>query len=198
MSRTPARNFLVECKSQFIEIIRTAKSEDKLLNHVDVLYGFPFNSKLFNTDKKGTPLLRIRDINSGLSDTYTTEIADNQYVVYNGDCVVGMDGCFEITKWKHGKAYLNQRVCKLTPIDIQKEFMIYYLMLKLKEIESVASRTTVKHLSAKDINNMTIPIVDSKLQKWFEVFSLQSDKSKFEVLKSYSNLNLSRCLEIQL
>ena len=178
-------------QSQFIELIKTAKKEERLLDHVSVLYGFPFNSKLFNTDRNGTPLLRIRDINSGFSDTYTTEIADEQYIVTNGDCVVGMDGNFEIAKWNHGKTYLNQRVCKFTPIDIGREFMIYYLRFKLKEIEAVANSTTVKHLSAKDINRIMLPIVSKELQAWFEQISLQSDKSKFVC----SNRNLSRCLD---
>ena len=168
-------------KSQFIEMVGKATSSDKLLNHVDVLYGFPFNSKLFNNNGEGLPLLRIRDINTGLSDTFTTEQADEKYIVSDGDCLVGMDGNFEIVKWNHGSAYLNQRMCKFTPIDIQREYMMYFLRLKLKEIESVANSTTVKHLSAKDINGIEIPIVDDAAQLWFEEFSIQSDKSKFVV-----------------
>lgn len=168
-------------KSQFIEMVGKATSSDKLLNHVDVLYGFPFNSKLFNNNGEGLPLLRIRDINTGLSDTFTTEQADEKYIVSDGDCLVGMDGNFEIVKWNHGSAYLNQRMCKFTPIDIQREYMMYFLRLKLKEIESVANSTTVKHLSAKDINGIEIPIVDDAAQLWFEEFSIQSDKSKFEL-----------------
>ena len=168
-------------KSQFIEMVGKATSSDKLLNHVDVLYGFPFNSKLFNNNGEGLPLLRIRDINTGLSDTFTTEQADEKYIVSDGDCLVGMDGNFEIVKWNHGSAYLNQRMCKFTPVDIQREYMMYFLRLKLKEIESVANSTTVKHLSAKDINGIEIPIVDDAAQLWFEEFSIQSDKSKFVV-----------------
>ena len=166
-------------KSQFIELLNTAESEEDLIKHVNVLYGYPFNSKMFNTDGNGLPLIRVRDINSGFSDTFTTEIADEQYIVENGDCLVGMDGNFEIVKWKHGKALLNQRTCKLTPIDIKREFMLHYMRLKLKELESVANSTTVKHLSAKDISKMKIPAVDLLRQEEFEKFSLQSDKSKF-------------------
>lgn len=173
-------------KSQFIEMVGKATSSDKLLNHVDVLYGFPFNSKLFNNNGEGLPLLRIRDINTGLSDTFTTEQADEKYIVSDGDCLVGMDGNFEIVKWNHGSAYLNQRMCKFTPIDIQREYMMYFLRLKLKEIESVANSTTVKHLSAKDINGIEIPIVDDAAQLWFEEFSIQSDKSKFALQNAIS------------
>ena len=166
-------------KSQFMGMIQTAEKYEPLLDHVDVLYGFPFNSKLFNTNGQGVPLLRIRDINSGFSDTYTTEVADEQYFIENGDCVVGMDGNFEIVKWSHGQAYLNQRVCKFTPKNIKREYMIRYLRSTLKQIEEVANSTTVKHLSAKDIRKMMLPIVSPENQEWFEEFSLQSDKSKY-------------------
>ena len=172
-----------------MELIQTATKQERLLDHVEVRYGFPFNSKLFNTNGQGIPILRIRDINSGFSDTYTTEVADKQYLIENGDCVVGMDGNFEIVKWSHGQAYLNQRVCKFTPRDIKREYMIHYLRFTLKQIEEVANSTTVKHLSAKDIGKMMLPIVHPEKQAWFEEFSLQSDKSKFAVL-SCSNLNL--------
>lgn len=175
-------------KSQFIELLNTAESEEDLIKHVNVLYGYPFNSKMFNTDGNGLPLIRVRDINSGFSDTFTTEIADEQYIVENGDCLVGMDGNFEIVKWKHGKALLNQRTCKLTPIDIKREFMLHYMRLKLKELESVANSTTVKHLSAKDISKMKIPAVDLLRQEEFEKFSLQSDKSKFELNRALDEL----------
>ena len=170
-------------------MVGKATSSDKLLNHVDVLYGFPFNSKLFNNNGEGLPLLRIRDINTGLSDTFTTEQADEKYIVSDGDCLVGMDGNFEIVKWNHGSAYLNQRMCKFTPIDIQREYMMYFLRLKLKEIESVANSTTVKHLSAKDINGIEIPIVDDAAQLWFEEFSIQSDKSKFELQQAIEKVD---------
>ena len=179
-------------KSQFIEMIRDVENHDRLLNHVDILYGFPFNSKLFNSNGQGIPLLRIRDINTGFSDTYTTEKADEQYIIDTGDCVVGMDGNFEIIKWNHGKAYLNQRVCKFTPRDIKREYMIHYLRFTLKKIEEVANSTTVRHLSTKDIGKMMLPIIAPEKQAWFEEFSLQSDKSKFAA-QNCSNLNLSRC-----
>ena len=43
-------------KSQFMGMIQTAEKYEPLLDHVDVLYGFPFNSKLFNTNGQGVPL----------------------------------------------------------------------------------------------------------------------------------------------
>jgi type I restriction enzyme, S subunit len=168
-------------KSQFIEMMRCATTQKKLTECADVLYGFPFNSKKFNSDGIGVPLIRIRDINTGFSNTYTTEEADPKYLIKRGDCIVGMDGTFEIVKWAHEDAFLNQRVCKITPNAVKKEYLIYYLRIKLKELEENAQSTTVKHLSAKDINLMIIPLADELSQNAFEALSLQSSKSKFEL-----------------
>lgn len=176
-------------KSQFIEMMRSATTQKKLIDCVDVLYGFPFNSKKFNSDGNGTPLIRIRDINTGFSNTYTTEEADPKYLIKRGDCIIGMDGNFEIVKWAHEEAFLNQRVCKITPISIKREYLIYYLRIKLKELEGNAQSTTVKHLSAKDINSMIIPLADEVSQKVFEDFSLQSDKSKIELEQALKELD---------
>ena len=172
-----------------MEMVAGIKETVNLTECASILYGYPFNSKRFNTAGIGMPLIRIRDINTGLSDTFTDEKAPERYVVQRGDCIIGMDGNFEIVKWKHADALLNQRVCKVTPISVKKEFLMHFLRDQLKRIEAVAQSTTVKHLSAKDMNGIRVPVVSLDRQKWFETFSLQLDKSKFAVLKS-SNLNL--------
>ena len=81
----------------------------KLIDVADIIYGYAFNSKLFNTSGEGRPLIRIRDVNTGFSNTYTTENAPEKYLVRNGDFLIGMDGNFEIVKWANGEALLNQR-----------------------------------------------------------------------------------------
>lgn len=140
-------------------------------------------------------MIRIRDINSGFSNTYTTERVDEKYIVMPGDCVIGMDGNFEIIKWKNAKSYLNQRVCKITPRTVGKEYLIYFLKGILKKIEENTQSTTVKHLSAKDIDQIQVPLVDEVSQAHFESISLQSDKSKFAVLKCADQNNAFRRLK---
>ena len=175
-------------KSQFMEMIYGATKHIKLTDCADVLYGYPFNSKLFNSVGEGIPLIRIRDINSGFSNTYTTEVVDEKYIVMSDDCVIGMDGNFEIIKWKNGKSYLNQRVCKITPRTVGKEYLMYLLKGVLKTIEENAQSTTVKHLSAKDIESIRVPIINEASQTLFEKLSLQTDKSKFELEQALAEL----------
>ena len=72
----------------------------KLLSEIcDIQYGFAFDSKCFS-DSKGTPLIRIRDVVRGYSETYTTEECGEEYHVFDGDLLIGMDGEFNIAKWE--------------------------------------------------------------------------------------------------
>lgn len=45
----------------------------KLGEVCEIIYGYPFDSKLFNNHQKGVPVIRIRDVVRGYSKTYTTE-----------------------------------------------------------------------------------------------------------------------------
>ena len=126
-------------------------------------YGYPFDSSLFS-DTDGTPVIRIRDIVRGFSETKTTETCSDDYIVDNGDILIGMDGEFNLAKWKGGKAFLNQRVCKLIPFDVNKDYIFYHLPKILKNIEEKTSFVTVKHLSAKQLNSIYIDIPEQTIQ----------------------------------
>ena len=132
---------------------------DKLLSEVcDIQYGYPFDSSKFS-DTEGTPLIRIRDVMRGYSETYTTEAYKPEYLVYKDDLLIGMDGEFNIARWGETPALLNQRVCKLIPhMSIDKGYLYYYMPVALKHIEEKTPFVTVKHLSAKELNKIIIPL----------------------------------------
>src|SRR3989344_6071514 len=77
------------------------------------LNGFAFKSNLFNAEDKGIPLIRIRDLLKGKSETYYSGEYEKDYLIHKGDFLIGMDGEFKIFEWKSEKSLLNQRVCKL-------------------------------------------------------------------------------------
>ena len=138
----------------------------KLLPEIcKIQYGYAFDSAKFTTNT-GLPLIRIRDVIRGFSETYTTEECSQEYLVQDGDVLIGMDGEFNIALWKGGKAYLNQRVCRLIPTDEIDSMYLYYFMPKaLKAIEDKTPFVTVKHLSAKELNKIVVPIPTMKVQK---------------------------------
>jgi len=131
----------------------------KLNDVVDVLNGFAFSSKGFNTGT-GLPLIRIRDIVSGITETTYDGDYNEEYLVDNGDLLVGMDGDFNSAFWRSGKALLNQRVCKLVANEAfySQRFLAYLLPGYLSAIHEHTSSVTVKHLSSKTIQSIPLPL----------------------------------------
>ena len=125
-----------------------------------VFNGYAFQSKLFNAEGDGLPIIRIRDVNTGFSETYYSGGYDKRYLVADGDILIGMDGDFRVVRWKHGRALLNQRVCRLqefTP-EMLPDFMYYLVQDELDRIHSKIQGSTVKHLSSRELEQSIIPV----------------------------------------
>ena len=60
-----------------------------LPNVCRIQYGYPFDSAKFSSDT-GVPLIRIRDVVRGFSETYTTEECSEDYLVNDGDMLGAM------------------------------------------------------------------------------------------------------------
>ncbi len=131
----------------------------KLTDICQIQYGYAFDSKCFCDDEQYPQLVRIRDVIRGYSETHYNGIIPNGYDVYKGDYLIGMDGEFNIAQWQSEKALLNQRVCKVSPSnDVIDRFIYYNLCVILKQIEDETPFVTVKHLSAKRLNAISIPL----------------------------------------
>ena len=155
-----------------------------------ITYGYPFNSKLFSskaTNKKA--LVRIRDVLKGYTKTYTSEICDKSYLIHKGDLLVGMDGEFNISEWKSAPAYLNQRVCRIEPIGIDRLYLKYFLQIQLKKIEDRTTFVTVKHLSAKALNNIIVSVPSAEYQRKISSILNIIDNSIFLQLRRLNVLN---------
>lgn len=137
----------------------------KLPELCSIQYGYAFDSTCFTEDSTYLPLVRIRDVKRGYSETFYSGNYPNDYIIDNGSLLVGMDGEFNIARWKGGNALLNQRVCKITARkNVDEEYLRFALTKALKEIENQTSFVTVKHLSAKELNRLEIDIPDYKAQ----------------------------------
>lgn len=134
--------------------------------HIDILSGYAFPSSGFN-QKNGVPLIRIRDILSGRTETYYEGSYDLKYLIKKGDLLVGMDGDFNREYWKGTDALLNQRVCKITPNPetLDKNFLYHFLQKELDKIHATTDVVTVKHLSVKKIQDIKIRLPSLKEQK---------------------------------
>lgn len=123
----------------------------------DIQYGYPFDSCGFSTTSEdGMPLIRIRDVKTGYSETYFKGDFPKDYIIHKGDYLVGMDGEFNIAPWQSEDALLNQRVCKISSKcnNVSVHYIYRFLTKELKKIEDETPFVTVKHLSAKRLNQV--------------------------------------------
>lgn len=127
---------------------------------VDLEFGYPFKSSGFNTEARGLPIVRIRDVASGTSATYYDGDFEPRYLVTDGDLLIGMDGEFNLGQWRGGSALLNQRVTRLgaSVSDVDRRYLARFLPIALKRVEDETPYVTVKHLSAKVLRAIEVPL----------------------------------------
>jgi len=141
-------------------------TEKPIGSYMRLLSGFPFPSSGFTTSE-GFPLIRIRDIINSSIETYFLGKFEPQYIVQKGDVLVGMDGDFNIRKWKNSAALLNQRILKvgtLDPSELDEGFLFYWLQPFLQHVNVITAATTVKHLSVKDLRSAKTKLPSAPIQ----------------------------------
>jgi len=139
-----------------------------LVEEMDVQYGFPFSTRLFNEEEKGVPVVRIRDIINNSISLYSTENINDKYQLREGDLLIGMDGNFHMNYWDKEGCYLNQRSLRIrrashSRLSQMQAFFDVEPYIKLRE-KSV-SRTTVGHLSARDVNSLKVLVPSADVSK---------------------------------
>jgi len=138
----------------------------------EVIYGAPFTSKKFNTEGKGKPIVRIRDLKNQELCTYTPEEHPKGYLLQPGDIVVGMDGEFRPYIWGNEEAWLNQRVCVFN--NVRKNGKAYvYCTIKplLYSVETTEVATTVIHIGKKDYDEFRVVLPPEDVLVEFEAVS---------------------------
>ena len=124
-----------------------------------ILNGFPFESDRFSK-VEGMPLIRIRDVVPGSTETFYQGEFDKSFLVQPGELLVGMDGDFNCALWRGEPALLNQRVCKITPDEssYSGRFLRHVLPGYLAAINAATPSLTVKHLSSKTVADIPLPL----------------------------------------
>lgn len=128
---------------------------NNLGGYLKLLTGAPFKSEHFSSNE-GVPLIRIRDLLRGFSETGYTGDYEERYLANFGDVLVGMDGEFHVVRWKGAQSLLNQRVLKISAVpEVSDESFLFFLVAgAIGKIQDGISATTVKHLSTKDLQNL--------------------------------------------
>lgn len=169
---------------------------ENLFDVADVSYGYAFKSDMFCTDDSLNAVVRIRDIQENHTDTYTSEVCDDKYLIEENAILVGMDGLFHMCLWNGDKAYLNQRVVKICS---KKKNMCNYMLFmairpQIKFWEQVIAGTTVAHLGDKHLKKIKIafPTEDILLKANESILKLMVEKN--QLFKQNSLLSRQRDL----
>lgn len=158
--------------------------------HCDILSGYAFKSSQFNTEGDGLPLIRIRDVVPGKSETYYSGEYERRFLVTEGDLLIGMDGDFNRARWHSGPALLNQRVCKVLAKGNLDQGYLYHLLPSV--LQAISDRTpfvTVKHLSARDLKDFEIPLPPLGEQKRIAGILDQADALRRLRVRALEKLN---------
>ena len=133
---------------------------------VDILNGFPFESSQFSDRGDGTPLIRIRDIVRGTTDTSYIGVYLPEFLIEPGDLLIGMDGDFNCAFWRGETGLLNQRCGKLSVVSecFDGRFLAYCLPGYLAAINAHTSSVTVKHLSSRTVADIPLPLPPEREQ----------------------------------
>lgn len=145
--------------------------EADIYSIANIIYGSPFASKLFNTEKNGKPIIRIRDLKDQHSDVYTSEERDDAYLIQSKDIVVGMDGEFRPYIWGSEPGWLNQRVCVFENRRPKGKAFLYFSIKPLLDVvEKTQVATTVIHIGKKDFDKFQITLpIEEILDKFDEL-----------------------------
>jgi type I restriction enzyme S subunit len=165
-----------------------------------VINGYPFESKYFGNDsgKGDIPLVRIRNIVDGRSETSYSGPVPEGYWVENGDLLIGMDGDFNLSLWRGGRALLNQRVCKIVcdEREVRKRYLAHVLPGYLKLVNDFTSSVTVKHLSSRTLQQLPIPIpsltIQDRILEKLDALLLEIEEGERALTEAREGLNTYR------
>ena len=139
-------------------------------------------------------MVKNRDLKSDDQIYFTSEVYSPEYIVENGDILVGMDGDFLPCRWQKGKALLNQRVGRLLPKKNMAGLFAHYALQKpLMELENGTGATTVKHLSHGDIKKLIVPMPPT-IEEQMAIAEVLSDMDS-EIEKHEQNLAKYRLIK---
>ena len=168
-------------------------SYKSLFDVADVVYGYAFKSERFSDDANKNAVVRIRDLQDNNTNTYTDEDCPSKYLIEENAILIGMDGNFHMCLWNGARAFLNQRVVKITSKheNFCNNLLLLSIQSQIKFWEQVISGTTVAHLGDKHLKKVRVLIPSSDI--------LQSINNQIEPIMAEKNrlFNQNKLLERQ-
>lgn len=108
----------------------------------------------------GLPIIRIQDLTG---NAYDLGFYDGKYPekieINDGDVLISWSASLDVYIWNRGKGLLNQHIFKVVfdKCEVNKQYFVFAVKYKLKEMELKTHGATMKHIVKKDFDNTVIP-----------------------------------------
>ena len=108
----------------------------------------------------GLPIIRIQDLTG---NAYDLGFYDGKYPekieINDGDVLISWSASLGVYIWNRGKGLLNQHIFKVVfdKYEVNKQYFVFAVKHKLKEMELKTHGATMKHIVKKDFDNTVIP-----------------------------------------
>ena len=140
----------------------TYKSLGNIATYIN---GYPFKPE--DRGNIGLPIIRIQDLTG---NAYDLGFYDGEYPsrieINDGDVLISWSASLGVYVWNRGRALLNQHIFKVVfdKAEVDKQYFVYAVQYKLKEMEAKTHGATMKHIIKKDFDNTMIPFPDIREQ----------------------------------
>ena len=143
----------------------------------------------------GLPVIKIREMNSGIStetERCRSDI-DDEVIINNGDVLFAWSGTLCMSIWCGGKAGLNQHIFKVTSDKYPKWFYYFWTLKHLNKFIEIAAgkATTMGHIKRTELDKSTVKIPSDKSLE-------EADKIFTPLLNKYISNNIENRNLIQL
>ena len=121
------------------------------------------NGFAFKPEDRGTvglPIIRIQDLTGNAYDLgFYAGNYPERIEINDGDVLISWSASLGVYVWDKGKALLNQHIFKVVfdKCEVNREYFVYAVRYKLKEMELKTHGATMKHIVKKDFDNTLIP-----------------------------------------
>ena len=144
----------------------------------------------------GLPIIRIQDLTG---NAYDLGFYDGKYPekieINDGDVLISWSASLGVYIWNRGKGLLNQHIFKVVfdKCEVNKQYFVFAVKHKLKEMELKTHGATMKHIVKKDFDNTVIPF--PTVEKQADIAYILSKIDPIKNPKGWDVVKLSKCLE---
>jgi len=140
----------------FVEEIHDSWAEKPLSSIARFLNGLACQKYAPENDIEKLPVLKIRELNSGISETsdWVTSRIKADYIVEAGDVIFAWSASLMVKIWDGERCVLNQHLFKVTSDELPKWFYLQWCKYHLAEFIAISAShaTTMGHIKRSDLD----------------------------------------------